>query len=345
MRIGVVRALAFAAAIVATGRVAAQDDGFVTDFSAAPGSGRYSFASTTPSTLADLVDPSRPRPSQTIVGFLSLPPGEGPVPAVLLLHGSGGVYPELRDYWTRHLNALGMATFVIDMFGPRGVTSTVEDQSRVPLAADTADAFAALRLLATHPRIDRKRIAVMGFSRGGHTVLRTAVERLARGASLPDGLRFAAFIPTYAAGCTGLSSTAVKPGVFGAGPMLFIHGEDDDYTSAADCRDYAARIAAAGTPTEFLGLPGARHKFDASDPRRRYLQGAQKLKPGCPLEVDVDTLAPIDRRTGESIPWDRARAMQRETCAARGASIEGDGKARDAAMAAVAGFLQRVFAR
>ncbi len=168
-----IRALAFAATVAASGLAVAQDGAFISDFSAAPGNGRYSFASATPSTLADLVDPSRPRPSQTIVGFLSLPAGDGPVPAVLLLHGSGGVYPELHDFWTRQLNTLGIATFVPDMFGPRGVTSTVENQSRVPLAADTTDAFAALRLLATHPRIDRKRIAAMGFSRGG---------RFARGA-------------------------------------------------------------------------------------------------------------------------------------------------------------------
>ena len=35
--------------------------------------------------------------------------------------------------------------------------------SDMPFVADVADSFAALRLLATHPRIDPKRIALMGF--------------------------------------------------------------------------------------------------------------------------------------------------------------------------------------
>ena len=34
-------------------------------------------------------------------------------------------------------------------------------------------------LLASHPRIDPKRIAVMGFSRGGITAVRSGVVRIA----------------------------------------------------------------------------------------------------------------------------------------------------------------------
>lgn len=65
------------------------------------------------------------------------------------MHGSGGIYPEEITFWAKLLNQLGIAAFVIDVFGPRGVAST-EDQSQVPFAADTADAFAALGVLASH---------------------------------------------------------------------------------------------------------------------------------------------------------------------------------------------------
>ncbi len=112
-----------------------------------------------------------------LVGHLFLPPGNEKVPAVVLVHGSGGIYKALLDYWPQQFNAAGIAVFTLDMFGPRGVQSTAEDQSQVPFAADVADAFAALRVLATHPRIDPRRIAVMGFSRGGIATLRASVER------------------------------------------------------------------------------------------------------------------------------------------------------------------------
>ena len=94
---------------------------------------------------------------------------------MVLVHGSGGIYSAELDFWPKQFNAAGIAVFTLDMFGPRGVQSTFEDQSQVPFPADVADTFAALRLLATHPRIEAQRIAIMGFSRGGIAVLRASV--------------------------------------------------------------------------------------------------------------------------------------------------------------------------
>ena len=125
----------------------AQGPGARADFKAGSGSGSYRFASSTPSTLLDLVDPRRPRPAQDIMGHLSLPTGSATLPAVVLRHGSGGVYPALLNFWPRLFNDAGIAALVVDSFGPRGVQSTTEDQGQVPFAADVADAFAALGLL------------------------------------------------------------------------------------------------------------------------------------------------------------------------------------------------------
>lgn len=80
-----------------------------------------------------------------------------------MMHGSGGIYSAMLGYWPEQFNAAGYAVLSVDSFGPRGVKSTATDQSQVPFAADVADAFAALKLLASHPRIDAGRIAIMGF--------------------------------------------------------------------------------------------------------------------------------------------------------------------------------------
>ncbi len=229
----------------------------VSSFAEGQGNGVYAFASSTPKTLGELMQGGKE--PVNILGHLFLPAGADKVPAVILIHGSGGVYPALLEYWAKQFNGAGMAAFVIDMFGPRGVGSTADDQSQVPFSADVADSFAALRLLATHPRIDRQRIAVMGFSRGGTAVLRSAVERLIASQKLPDGLRYAAFIPTYAGGCSNIFRLVVRPGVFSKAPMLFIHGTADDYTPIQPCQDYADRIRAAGTPVEFVAIEGAHH--------------------------------------------------------------------------------------
>ena len=321
----------------------AQTPTAVSDFSSGPGNGLYSYRSTTPATILDLMQSSRPRPAATAQGELFLPASQSPtarVPAVVLVHGSGGVYPEQGSYWAKLLNEQGWAVMVIDVFSPRGVKSTAEDQGQVPFAADTADAFAALGLLASHPRIDPKRIAVMGFSRGGTTALRSAVQKIIQG-SAPSGLRFAAHIGAYSGGCSGSLSVTPRPGAFGASPILLVHGDADDYTYLSDCQSYAARIAAAGTPTEVVAIPGARHKFDVDDPRRINLRNVTKVKEGCPIEFDVIDTAWRDRRSGDKLSSEQSQAIGKELCADKGASMEGNAQAREMAGKAVVAFLKK----
>ncbi len=315
----------------------------VTSFAAGSPSGAYAFASWTPRTLPELLQGNPGGPGVDIVGHLFLPPGDGRVPAVVLVHGSGGIYKAELEYWPKHFNAAGIAVFTLDMFGPRGVQSTAEEQSQVPFAADVADTFAALRLLATHPRVDPKRIAVMGFSRGGIAVLRSATERVIASQKLPDGLRFAAHIPTYSGGCVGLFRLVVKPGVFSKAPMLFLHGDADDYTPIAPCQDYADRIAKAGTPVEFVVLEGAYHKFDSDDPKRHFLRNVTRTVAECPIETDIDTMATFDRNTGARLQG-AAHAAALKGCGAIGATIEGNSRARDKARDAAIAFLKKVFA-
>ncbi len=316
----------------------------VADFKAGPGNGEYSFASWTPKTLAELMRGQGSAEAQNSTGHLFLPPGDAKVPAVLLVHGSGGIYNAMLDFWPKAFNAAGIAVFSMDSFGPRGVKSTAEDQSQVAFAADTADAFAALKLLATHPRIDPQRIAIMGFSRGGITVQRTAVERIIASQKLPDGLRFAAHLPVYSGGCVGVFRLRVKPGVFSKAPQLWIHGNADDYTGLAPCEAYAKHIAEAGTPVEFVVLEGAGHKFDADDPRRVLVRGAQRTLDTCPVEMDIDSFASFDRNTGQRLQGEAYQAVLK-SCSAIGASIEGSAKARDRAAQVTLAFLGKVFAK
>lgn len=338
--------VAFALAACAAGMVAtAHAQEVVADFAAGQANGRYAFASWTPKTLVELFNGNVRNESVNVVGHLFLPSGTGKLPAVLLMHGSGGIYNAMLEYWPKQFNAAGYAVLSVDSFGPRGVKSTAEDQSQVPFAADVADAFAALKLLASHPRIDAGRIAIMGFSRGGITTWRAGVERVIAAQKLPDGLRFAAHIPVYSGGCVGLFRLIAKPGVFSKAPMLWIHGNADDYAPIAPCQDYADRIGKAGTPVEFVVIEGARHKFDSDDLKRYYVSGAQRTLDACPVEIDIDTLAAYDRFTGQRLSRDAYEAALNKSCRALGASVEGDRSAREKAAQSALGFLRRAFAR
>lgn len=339
LRVFAVHVLACAAFVAA-----AQAQEPVTSFAGAPPGGAYAFASWTPKTLPELLKGNATGENVNIVGHLFLPPGTGQVPAVILLHGSGGIYNAELEFWPKQFNAAGIAVFTLDMFGPRGVRSTAEDQSQVPFAADVADAFAALKLLATHPRIDPQRVALMGFSRGGIATLRAAVERIIAAQQLSGNLRYAAYIPTYTGGCAGVFRLVVKPGVFAKTPMLFIHGDADDYTPIGPCQDYADRIGKAGTPVDFVVIQGAQHKFDADDLKRHTIRGALRTKAECPLEIDIDTLYAYDRTTGARLSGEAYQAVLKG-CGAVGATVEGNTRARDQAATAAVGFLKKVFAR
>ena len=73
---------------------------------------------------------------------------------MIVHHGSGGVTDERERRYARELVKMGVAALVLDSFAGRGVTSTVRDQAAVSNNDMIADAFAALKLLAAHARID-----------------------------------------------------------------------------------------------------------------------------------------------------------------------------------------------
>src|SRR5690242_20933106 len=69
---------------------------------------------TLPTRVEDVEQPG------TVTGDLSLPPGTGRVPAVIVLHSCAGLTPSIAE-WARALNAMGYAALVVDSFTGRGV--------------------------------------------------------------------------------------------------------------------------------------------------------------------------------------------------------------------------------
>ena len=60
---------------------------------------------------------------QALQGYLRLPDGPGPSPAVVLLHGCGGGWRGLDERWGKRLAEWGYVTLTVDRFGTRGITS------------------------------------------------------------------------------------------------------------------------------------------------------------------------------------------------------------------------------
>lgn len=210
-----------------------------------------------------------------IWGYLALPPGGARVPAMVLMHGSSGLNAGSRVHYSELLNRYGIAAFYVDSFTGRGIGSSVRDQAVLSIPDNTRDAFAALRLLRRHPRIDPARIGVMGFSRGG-TVSWASSLREAYAQFRREGLGFALHVPYYP-GCNFGSASSTT-----GAPMLFLLGGADNWTRAEHCLDFVARLRKTNPRIEVKVYPGAHHAWDspAADGRLVPIREAQNVT-GC----------------------------------------------------------------
>jgi dienelactone hydrolase len=193
----------------------------------------------------------------TLAGELRLPrPGNDRLPVVVLLHGSGGVSGNVLD-WEQDLDAMGVATFVLDSFTGRGIVNTNYDQSQLGRFAMIVDAYRAIDVLAKHPRIDPTRIALMGFSRGGQAALYASLKRFQR-LHGPVGQEFAAYIAFYP-----VCNTVFRDDEDVADkPIRIFHGSADDYAPVEPCRAYVERLKAKGKNVQLTEYAGAGHVFD-----------------------------------------------------------------------------------
>jgi dienelactone hydrolase len=240
-------------------------------------------AAAAPSTAADMEIPFT----------LSKPAGDGPFPAVVILHDCSGLGPRSSGApwrWSSELARRGYVTIWPDSFSTRGHPAGVCTDATPPRIRPeqrAADALAALKHLQALPFIDHKRVAVMGGSHGGSSALASIVDQ-------GDGIvstkeEFAAAIALYPA-CgrsygTWKVERATTPGapvssysgVFKPrAPLLILTGALDDWTPAEHCRRLIEAAQQAGHPVEIIVYPGAHHSFDSVSPVR-YI--AERINP------------------------------------------------------------------
>jgi dienelactone hydrolase len=209
----------------------------------------------------------------TISGELRLPrPGNDRLPAVILLHGSGGVSGYVLD-WEQYLNAMGVATFVLDSFTGRGIVNTNFDQSQLGRLAMIVDVYRALTVLAKHPRIDPNRIILMGFSRGGQAALYSSMKRFHRQYGSP-GQEFAAYLVFYP-----LCNTTYHEDEDVADKPIRIFQSADDYAPLAPCRAYVERLKAKGKDVQLTVYLGAAHNFDNRGLKKNLLSLRRRRQP------------------------------------------------------------------
>ena len=188
---------------------------------------KITFSSANPFGLKDIITSLDRQKTQQVEGLLNLPKGKGPFPLVLGVAGS-------LDWSKHHLEylemyrSMGIATFEVQSFSSRNVTSTVGSQTEVTTAMMILDAYRAFEILADDPRIDKDRVAITGWSLGGGVALFSGWLPLVE--KITDKVKFAAHLSIY-------PPCIVEPEDlrFTDSPMHIMIGALDDWVPAAAC--------------------------------------------------------------------------------------------------------------
>jgi dienelactone hydrolase len=210
-------------------------------------------------------------PDGTVLVAHWMPRPEGGVgPAVLGLHGCGGLYertgtafdPRYPEYVSR-LHRAGFHVLLPDSFGSRGSGSVcaVPNRNRtITVETRRNDALAAIDWLASRPDVDPRRIVLLGWSNGASTVLS------ALNAARPSYARNVAAAIVFYPGC----SAFLKERFELQAPTLMLLGEKDDWTPPQRCTQLAERTRQAqpGVELDVHLYSDSYHGFDSTQPVR-----------------------------------------------------------------------------
>ncbi|SIP97501.1 Dienelactone hydrolase [Bosea sp. TND4EK4] len=196
-------------------------------------------------------------------GVMFRPAGTGPFPAVVALHGCGGLWREpgklsLRHSdWGERLAATGFVVLMPDSYGSRGLGSQcgVKDLTVRAGRERTGDVAAARLFLQQRADVRPAAISLIGWSGGGSTVLNAVRKDKAPNDGKPDFRRAVTFYP----GCRAQSET---PSFAVRMPLLILMGADDDWTPVAPCSYLTRAAQMRGEAVELVTYPGAVHDFD-----------------------------------------------------------------------------------
>ncbi|MDR3438324.1 dienelactone hydrolase family protein [Telmatospirillum sp.] len=217
--------------------------------------------------LEDVSFPSLDAAATEVHGVLVKPVGPGPFPAVVGMHGCGGLFNRQgklvarESAWAETLSARGYVVLFPDSFGSRHLGGACADggPNARPWAERSYDAYGALRYLQSLPFVIGDRIGLVGWSHGGGTVLFTvAAATETRPAELPKG-DFRAAVAFYPGWCSARQlgdSWTTKI------PLLLAIGDADDWTRARPCVERLQSAIDGGAPVRIKTYDGAYHDFD-----------------------------------------------------------------------------------
>ncbi len=200
----------------------------------------------------------KPELGEPIRGELYRPKGDGPFPAVVMLHGCAGIEP-YHESWAETVAGWRYVVLLVDSFGPRGKKETCTHALAFAGASRVFDAHGALQYLMSLSYVDPDRAAIIGWSRRNFlgVVTRDGAHHIL------DGTFRAAisFYPDCVYGSTGQFYL----------PLLVFIGGEDDWSLVSTCQAMTEAGKDGPAPIEMIVYPGAYNRFDNPDAGEPHL--------------------------------------------------------------------------
>ena len=218
---------------------------------------KIEFTSANPFNFRDIIVHLEKQETQEVFGTLTLPKttnANKKFPLIIALAGSKGWADHHYKLLERY-NEMGIATFEINSFKSRNITSTVGSQITVTTAMMILDSYKALEVLSKHPNINSKKIAITGWSLGGGVALYAGWEPLIK--AINPSHSFVAHLSFY-------PPCIVEPLNlnFTSSPIHILIGELDNWTPADQCLELVTKLYNSGADVNITVYDNSHHSFD-----------------------------------------------------------------------------------
>ena len=291
------------------------------------------FKSANPFSLSDIINDLDNQEKQNVFGKLTIPVDslkpKKKYPLIIGVAGSMGWRKHHLDYIKMYQEE-GFATFELNSFKSRGISSIVGSQNQVTVAAIILDSYRALEKLAKHSKIDKDKVAITGWSLGGGVALFSGWMPLKN--IISKELSFAAHLAFYPPCFFNPENLS-----FTKAPMHILIGEDDNWTPANPCENLVDTLSKNNN----IGItvyPNSHHGFDSQEPVHRNENGYSFKNCLFDLTEKGDVLMnylglPMSNPTLQKIGF--------LFCVDRGVSIGGNSKARKNSLIFAKSFMKR----
>lgn len=196
------------------------------------------------------------------------PEGDGPFPAILVLHNCGKLQEPHIRYWVKNAIERGYVVFIVDSWSQRGLPDGVCSHSNKNQSVNfpeaipvrVRDAFEALKHLSKFKVVDSSRVGAIGFSHGGRVSYHLASNLVSR-LFAPGGEKFASVVSVYGE-CFSrpLNISHIRPDI--NVPLFSLLSDKDEDGDPRECLPRFAPLKEKGAPVSWHVFPLAGHAWD-----------------------------------------------------------------------------------